>query len=190
MTYSIRPFAEKDRRAVREICLDSALRKPRTEARRLYLFLTTCDYYLDCEPENCFVAEAEDADGTRTIVGYILCAEDCETFARRYMDKYMPRLKQYGKLTAYSARTDIMVVGRFAAFFPAHIRLAVVPSAQRQGVGAALVQTLREHLSARKGKGILAIVEKRNSAAMQFFPAVGFSVLQTFGAGVAFGMDL
>ena len=139
MTYEIRPFEEKDRRAVRELCLDTQERAPRTEARRLFLCLTKCDYYLDCEPENCFVAVTQGEDGTQQVIGYILCAADCETYARRYMDKYMPKIKTYGKMNAYFARTDVMVYGRFAAFFPAHIRVAVLPSARRQGIGTALV---------------------------------------------------
>ena len=40
------------------------------------------DYYLDNEPENCFVAEKTLEDGTRRVVGYILCAAECEVLER------------------------------------------------------------------------------------------------------------
>ena len=186
MEFEIRPYAQTDREAVREICVSTALQRPRSETRRLLYLLRTCDYYLDCEPENCFVAA--DADGT--VVGYALCAADCETFARRFKERYMPKIKEYSKLVAYFARTDVLLFGQFAMFFPAHVRLAVVPDARRQGVGAALIDALREQLTAHRGKGILAVVEKKNRPARDFFRAYGFSLLQEFGGGTAFGLDL
>ena len=186
MEYEIRPYTEKDREAVRAICMKTAQQMPRSESRRLYLYQTSCDYYLDCEPENCFVAQ----DDAGNVVGYVLCAADCETYARRFKEKILPKLKEYSKLNAYFARTDVLLLGQFAMFFPAHMRLAVLPQARRQGVATALTDALRAHLTERRGKGILAIVPKKSDAAKRFFTGYGFSVLREFGGGTAFGLDL
>lgn len=186
----IRPYSEKDREAVRSVCMATAQPQPRTESKRFYLYQTSCDYYLDCEPENCFVAEQTGENGEKAIVGYLLCAADCEVFAKRFMDKYVPKLKKYSKVNAYFARTDVLLYGQFAAFFPAHIRLSVLPKARRQGIGRALIQAIRPVLEAQRGKGILAVVPKRNAAGKAFFKACGFSVIREFGGGTAFGMDL
>ena len=190
MAIDIRPYTAGDREAVRSVCMTTAQPQPRTEAKRFYLYQTACDYYLDCEPENCFVAEETAQDGTKRVVGYLLCAADCEDYARRFKDKYMPTLKQYSKVSAYFARTDVLLFGQFAAFFPAHIRIAVLPSYRRQGVGRALIDALKPHLLSQRGKGILAIVTKRNTQAKAFFAACGFSVLRDFGGGTAYGIDL
>ena len=190
MAAEIRPYAGRDREAVRSICMTTAQPQPRSESKRFYLFQTACDYYLDCEPENCFVAEETDENGEKRIVGYLLCAADCEDYARRFKEKYMPKLKQYGKLNAYFARTDVMLFGQFAAFFPAHIRISVLPAWRRQGIGRALVEAIQPHLAAQRGKGIVAVVTKRNTAAKAFFAACGFSVIRDFGGGTAYGLDL
>ena len=190
MAIDIRQYAGRDREAVRSICVATALPQPRTEAKRFYLYQTACDYYLDCEPENCFVAEETADDGTKQVVGYLLCAADCETFARRFKDKYMPKIKQYSKVSAYFARTDILLYGQFAAFFPAHVRMAVLPAYRRQGIGRALLSAVSAQLTAQKGKGVLAVVPKKNITAKAFFTGCGFSVLRDFGGGTAYGLDL
>ena len=190
MAMTIRQYAEKDRETVRSICMTTAQPQPRTEAKRFYLYQTACDYYLDCEPENCFVAEETADDGTAQVVGYLLCAADCEAFARRFKDKYMPKLKQYSKVNAYFARTDILLYGQYAAFFPAHMRIAVLPAFRRQGIGRALLDALTAQLTAQKGKGILAVVPKKNITAKSFFSGCGFSLLRDFGGGTVYGLDL
>ena len=190
MAVDVRPYTAGDREAVRSICMATAQPQPRTESKRLFVYQTSCDYYLDCEPENCFVAEETDENGEKRIVGYLLCAADCEDYARRFKDKYMPKLKQYSKVNAYFARTDILLYGQFAAFFPAHIRLAVLPPYRRQGIARALVDAIRPQLLSQRGKGILAVAPKRNTAAKAFFAAYGFSVIRDFGGGTVYGLDL
>ena len=130
MAITVRPYTEADRDAVRLICVATAEHRVRSESRRLFVLKTSCDYYLECEPETCFVAVRTAEDGTEKVVGYVLCAADCETYAQRYLNKYIPKLQEYSKLNARVARADVMVYGQFAAFFPAHLRLAVLPEAR------------------------------------------------------------
>ena len=189
MAISVRPYSQADHDAVRLICAATAEHRARSESRRLFLFKTACDYYLECEPENCFVA-VDTAEAGEKVVGYVLCAADCETYARRYMDKYIPKLKEYSKLNARVARADVMMVGQFANFFPAHLRIAVLPEYRRRGAGKALVDTLRSHLRQRRSKGIVVILNKKNDAAEAFFKACGFSFLRRIGSVNAYGFDL
>ena len=44
--------------------------------------------------------------------------------------------------------------------------------------------------AANRGKGILAVVPKKNAPAKAFFTACGFSVIRELGGGTAFGIDL
>ena len=189
MEITVRPYTETDRDAVRLICVATAQHRVRSETRRFFVLKTSCDYYLECEPENCFVAVRTQEDGSEKVVGYILCAADCETYARRYLQKYIPKIKEYSKLHARVARGDVMMAGQFAAFFPAHLRLAVLPEDRGKGVGTALVEALTAHLQENRSKGVVVILNKKNSAAQEFFKARGFSPLQPIGSGFAYGLD-
>ncbi len=167
----------------------TAEHRVRSESRRLFLLRTTCDYYLDNEPENCFVAEKPMEDGSARVVGYILCAADCEAYARRFRDRILPKIKEYSKMNARVARADVLMYGQFAMFFPAHLRLAVLPEARGKGVGTALVEALTAHLRENRSKGVVVILNKKNNAARAFFKARGFSALQPIGNGFAYGLD-
>ncbi len=185
MEWTIRPFSENDREDVRALCEMSAPRRIRTEQKRLFLRKMQCDYYLDCEPEHCFVA----SDGEKT-VGYILCAADCEQYARRYMERYYPKLKEYSRVQASLARGEVLHYGEHANFFPAHFRLFVRSDCRRQGVGTALVGALREHLSAYNIKGMMTYASKKDTVAAAFALNCGFSLLSGRENPLPWGMDL
>jgi ribosomal protein S18 acetylase RimI-like enzyme len=189
MDYSVRPYTEADRDAVHLICMATAEHRVRSETRRLFLLRTTCDYYLDNEPENCFVAEKTLEDGSSRVVGYIVCAADCERYAQRFRDRILPKIKEYSKMYARVARADVLMYGQFAMFFPAHLRLAVLPEDRRKGVGTALVEALTAHLRENRSKGVVVILNKKNSIGKTFFLQCGFSALRPIGSGFALGLD-
>lgn len=189
MEIIVRPYLENDLDAVHNICMATAVHRVRNESGRLFLFKTSCDYYLDCEPENCFVAVRREEDGTEKVIGYALCAADCERYARRFVDKYIPKIKEYSKLNAHVAKTDVLIYGQFAGFFPSHMRLAVLPEMRRQGAGTLLVQAVCSHLSEQRSKGVLIIAEKKNKAAEAFAKSCNFSRLREVGSGIAYGID-
>ncbi|MBQ7547943.1 MAG: hypothetical protein IJT41_13385 [Clostridia bacterium] len=190
MEITVRPYTEADRDAVRLICVATAQHRVRSETRRFFVLKTSCDYYLECEPENCFVAVRTQADGSEKIVGYVLCAADCETYARRYLEKYIPKIKEYSKLHARVARGDVMMVGQFAAFFPAHLRLALLPEERAGEAGELLVRMLVAHLTEQRSKGVCVILNKKNAEERDFFKRCGFSFLRQIGAYAAYGLDL
>ena len=76
---AIRPYQEKDRERVRQICLKNADCAYAPEETKEYILLMFCDYYIEQEPENCFVA----VDANDNAVGYIICAENYEKYAER-----------------------------------------------------------------------------------------------------------
>ena len=63
----IRPYQQKDKQAVRGICIATSGLPVETQRQKEPLLLQYCDYYLEQEPEACFVA----VDKTDTPVGYI-----------------------------------------------------------------------------------------------------------------------
>ena len=83
--YHIRPYNEKDRSRIEYICAPEE--GPIREAS-LNCF---CRYYIEREPESCFVC----ADDTDVAQGYILCAKDfshwAETIDAVYGQRAMTR---------------------------------------------------------------------------------------------------
>ena len=85
---NIRPYEEKDTENVRFVCLDSAGKADASKYVKNFLLNTYCNYYIENEPQNCFVA----ADKNDNAVGYILCAEDFDTFSNIFLTKYAQML--------------------------------------------------------------------------------------------------
>ena len=189
MSIIIRPYESKDFDDVRLICVATSSFRVRNESKRLYLLKMYCDYYIECEPENCFVAVDVDEEGKEKVVGYTLCAIDCESYAKRFLEKYLPKIKSYSKLNAHFAKSEVMLYGRFASFFPAHMHIDILPGYQKQGIGRMLVDALKNHLSERNVKGVMLIAGKKNENAKAFYRKNGFSLLENLGGNSIFGFD-
>ena len=85
---NVRPYTKQDYRFVEDICMaTSQLADDDNAINRATMCAMYCDYYMDNEPEFCFVATDDD-----TIAGYIVCAADCDTFAEQMEDRKSTRL--------------------------------------------------------------------------------------------------
>lgn len=190
MAISVRPYQRKDADMVQMICIVcSGLRRP-TLKRRNFSLLTYCNYYIEQEPKNCFVAVDTDEDGEEKVVGYVLCSEDCYRFASDFRDKYLPEIKKLGRTGFAIARGEAVDYGKFATFFPAHMHINVMPAYQRQGIGTMLTKTLVEHLKEKSVKGVLLKTDKKNMKCLKFCIKFGFENLGKIPGGYAMGFDL
>ena len=88
---NIRPYEKRDKESVHYVCLNSE--GPFKGSKRDMNFILTvyCDYYLEKEPENCFVA----VDENDRVVGYIISAEDFDLFRKGFKYEYYPRIKKW-----------------------------------------------------------------------------------------------
>ena len=87
----IRPYQEKDKQDVRFTCLNSE--GPSQDGERIDNFVlnTYCDYYLEKESYNCFVA----VDENDKAIGYLICTENYDKYYRTFLKEYVPRFKFY-----------------------------------------------------------------------------------------------
>ena len=191
MSISVRPYEAKDYDQVRLICIATSDTKVRSETKRTFILKMYCDYYIESEPKNCFVAvDIDEESGEEKVVGYILCAADCENYARNFLKNYLPKIKETGRLNGFSARSEVFLYSRHAAFFPAHLHIDILPAYQRQGIGHMLVDTLLEHLRGMKVKGVMLVAGKKNVKGCSFYKKYGFSEVGNVGPGIVFGIDL
>lgn len=184
--YAIRPYEEKDKKRVEAICLSTE--NPDVNGKRNMIskmMLTVfCHYYIEREPENCFVAVNEKDEAA----GYILCAADFPTWERNFTELYLK--KSLNPVTKAMGKGTIGGLKPYGADYPAHLHIDLAESCQRQGIGTRLVNTLLEHLRDNGVSGIMLSVAADNEKGLSFYKKCGFQELGRTKREITMGKKL
>lgn len=172
---TIRQFYTQDRPYVEEICASPG--SPMREA----LLRCFCHYYIEQEPENCFVCEI---DGT--VCGYVLCAENFEKWEAKMRIGYM----NDDLICAAIGSATIKNLCSFTTEYPAHLHIDLAPQAQGNGLGTHLLQHLILHLKEKRISGLMLDVATDNTGAQRFYARNGFSVLDSDENSIRMGLQL
>lgn len=193
----IRPFAPGDEPALSEICLRTAdYGKDATgiltdDAIWAEIFALP---YAARHPDLAFVVETDDG----RVAGYIVCAPDTASFEEWFQNEWWPPIAaRRPRPTSSDDRDGILNYAYergneplpFAAEYPAHLHIDLLPELQGEGWGRRLVDTLVAALRERGVTGLHLIASVENAAALAFYPRVGFASLSPDEPG-AFGMRL
>ena len=185
---TIRPFQPKDDENVRRVCLHTKPEDPtpQLDPNRAASLATFCGYYIECEPQNCFVA----ADENDEAIGCIWCAEDYWRYYKRFKAQYLSGMKSLslGKRLNYAGAA--WSPRFFAKKYPAHLHIDVLDAYQRQGLGSRLMDALTAHLRAKGIPGVMLVVSARNEKGMNFYHKYGFQEVRRFANGVVMGLKL
>ena len=171
----IRTYSPSDRIHIEHICA------PDESSMREALLRCFCYYYIEQEPENCFVCEI---DGT--VCGYVLCAESFEKWESKMQQIYMnndPICTAIGSATITNLRP-------FAVAYPAHLHIDLAPEAQGKGLGTQLLQHLILHLQERESTGLMLDVAVDNTGAQRFYARNGFAFLDSDDHSIRMGISL
>ena len=180
----IRKYETKDFDNVRYTCLNSD--EPISDSNLAEFILHTfCDYYIEREPENCFVL---DDDGRA--VGYIFCAEDYDSYKEIFDKDYLPLNENLGDDLYKWACESTILQNKYKADYPAHLHIDLLPPYQRQGWGGKLLEALFDHLKAKGVKGVMLTAGTENIKGGNFYKKYGFEILEILDTDVAFGMKL
>lgn len=147
--------------------------------------------YLELEPELAFVVD----DGTR-VVGYVLGTADTARWAAEHRARWLPQVAGRYPLVA-EPRTreeelaDLLhhperTVHPELASHPAHLHVDLLPQAQGQGLGRALIRTF---LAALHERGVPAVhlgMAEANTRAGAFYQRLGFRELPLQVPGVVY----
>lgn len=171
----LRPYRPEDRDAVYDICVRTA--DGGGDARGQW---STDDLmpdlfagpYLFLEPELAFVVD----DGGP--VGYVLGTRDTVAFAARLGREWTPRVADRYRHPPTRAEADLLavlsspdlLVHPWAADYPAHLHIDLLPSHQRQGWGRRLIDRFRAEVGVPVHLGVL----RTNTAARAFYDRYGF----------------
>ncbi len=181
---SIRNYEKKDFDGVRYTCLNSDDGEMNEQVSEFVLH-TFCDYYIEHEPENCFVL---DDDGKA--VGYIICTENYDKYKEVFDREYLPLNKNLGEGLYNWALTSTVLQNKYKADYPAHLHIDLLPEYQRQGWGGKLLKTLFDHLRKKGIKGVMLTTGTSNTNAGNFYKKYGLEQLEIYDTDVAFGIKL
>lgn len=178
--YTLRPANADDLEAIREICVETSSLPLRDEKDRRFLLLTYCDPYVEYTSD-CFVA----VDENNQVIGYILCAANTREFLKLFSKNIQPQISKLGLKYALMSRSSIAAQKLLLPLAPAHLHIDLTESARRKGIGTALINTLKEHLSARGIDRVQLTCGGKNKSAIAFYKRNGFgTVVRCFGACV------
>ncbi len=183
---TIRPYENKDRAGVRYVCINCDGPHNMSEDTVHFILSTYCDYYIEREGRNCFVA----VDENDKAIGYILCAEDYDVFAEALKNEYIPRIPEENTSARYYAQTSAVLQEKYKDSYPAHLHIDLLPEYQRMGIGRRLIDTLCDHLKSKKIPGVMLSVSKENTGGIKFYESYGFTHLESSSFGEAFGILL
>lgn len=182
----IRAYEPKDRDAVRFICLNSEGPCDMDESGCRFILTTYCDYYIEKEAENCFVA----ADDDDRAVGYIICTESYDRFRPVFLSEYVPRIPAEEAAHREGAVNSTVLQEEYKAQYPAHLHIDLLPEYQRLGLGSRLVDTLCVHLKEKGVPGVMLTVGSLNTVGQSFYNKYGFTRLKALPGDVAYGLLL
>ena len=184
---TIRPYQPKDFDNVQHICIETGPPKAKRgeNQARATLLATYCDYYVEREPQNCFVI----ADENDEAVGYIICAENYWKYYEAFMRNYAPRTKGFLPYHRVECLASAWLP-RFLKKYPAHLHINILPSHQRMGLGSKLMDTLTAHLREKGVPGVMLGVGADNKKGRNFYNKYGFKTLLRVPFSVIMGLEL
>lgn len=183
---TIRPYQEKDKENVRFVCLNSEGPSSFDEEMSFFILNTYCDYFIEQEGDNCFVA----ADENDRAIGYIFCAENYDAYKARFMAEYLPRFDPSLTRRIENAAHSADMQAKYKDTYPAHLHIDVLPEYQRMGLGHKLVDTLCAHLRSKGVKGVMLTTAPDNKVGRGFYDKYGFTLLEVTDGDAAYGLKL
>ena len=183
---SIRKYEEKDKPYLREICVKTSKLPVETSIQREFLYLLYNDYYTEVEGRNCFVA----VDENDIPVGYILCAENFNAYAKYFVKHYLPRIKKLGMSYYIMAVGEMLGHKLFSRKYPAHLHIDILDVCQGQGVGTRLMNELKAHLKSKNVPALMLSCGGDNTMAVKFYKKNNFKVVKNLAGSYIMGIDL
>lgn len=183
---TIRPYKEKDKENVRFVCLNSEGPCKSSKRGINFALAVYCDYYIENEPENCFVA----VDEKDKAIGYIISTQDFDKFYPVFLDKYYMRIKKWEFKRRKSALRSVIPHEKYKEEYPAHLHIDVLPEYQRMGLGHKMTDALLSHLKAKGIKGIMLTTWIKNEKGRGFYDKYGFTLLAEMKNCAVYGIKL
>ncbi len=183
----VRGYLDKDKAAVRNICVETANGFPvETPKQRELLCLLFNDYYTENEKDTCFVA----ANSNDEAVGYIICAKDFDAYKKVFLQKYIPSIRKISYAQCVIRRAGLWYEAKVSKEYPAHLHIDILDGYQRMGLGHKLMSALVARLKELNIPGVCLFVGAKNQKGISFYKKYGFKEVKKIAGIVCFGLKL
>jgi ribosomal protein S18 acetylase RimI-like enzyme len=198
MAFTIRPYHPSDMVALYRVCLETG--DNGQDARQLYRDEELLGHYYVApyvvyEPDLCFVLLHNGSP-----CGYVIGTRDSDVFRAQTEQAWFPALRARYALPLDDDRSRdadmIRLIHRGMhhtsdpAGYPAHLHIDLLPVAQGQGWGRAMMQTFLARLRELHVPGVYLGVGRHNTRAVAFYERMGFQQISGSETGILFGMRL
>ena len=196
----VRPYEKRDFRYVQDICMATSwLSKNPSQTNRTIVCSMYCDYYLDNEPEYCFVA----VDEQDIPIGYVLCAVDLDNYHEQMKDNYLPIVRKVSGSDYFRFAAEVKLEQRYIKQgYTAHIHIDVLaeyltdePSKaaakyRNDEIPKALLETLENKLKENFVEGLFLVCGVKDQEACEFYESSGFVDIDYFASCVVYAKKL
>jgi len=197
--FSIRPYQQNDYQAVYDICLLTG--NSGKGAAHLYddpmlLGHLYAGPYIKMEPETAFIL-----DNGQQPCGYILGAQDSESFYQKMQKEWLPQLKcEYKEPTSEENKwtKDEQIIHQIYhpetpkdfPEYPSHLHIDLLPIAQGQGLGNKMMDHFMAYLKTNKSMGVHLGLGIENERAFYFYKKYGMIELERDDDSIYMGLKL
>lgn len=179
-------YDDKYRSGVRDVCLITGPDDAPTDKRvGTYILNCYCNYYIECEPGNCFVLVNEDDEA----VGYTLCAENYRNY-RKNSKPYLKIARENAGREKAEIAAEQFALRLFSKKYPAHLHIDIRPGYTGSGFGTELIRTLLSHLKDKGVPAVMLTVGSGNREAIRFYERNGFKIIVKAFGGTVMGINL
>lgn len=182
----IKRYEEKYKEDVRFVCCNSDGPCDWDEDKKHFILTTFCDYFIEQEGDNCFIA----VDENDRAVGYVICAENYKNFKKVFIKEYISRFKKNEISHRMVAYLSTFIQSILKKEYPAHMHIDILPEYQRMGLGHKLMDALCENLKEKNIKGVCLTMFAGNEKGGNFYKKYGFKLIKTVFSTAVFALKL
>lgn len=183
---AIRKYKSTDYEQVVNVCLDTCDPILKQKPLNRYIKRMFCDYYIQNEPENCFVL----TDENDSAVGYVYGASNYGNYHKK-MGEYLKDIAEIegGKYLpdAYTEMYDHYI---YENEYPAHLHIDIFEQYRGNGNGSQLIKEFCRNMREQGITGVMLIVGADNVRAQKFYEKNGFKLLKKKKSGFTYGIKL
>lgn len=185
---TVRPYEKRDFRYVQDICMATSKHAEEdSPLQRAVQCTMYCDYYLDNQPDYCFVA----VDDNDVPVGYVLCVVDLDEYMELMQGEYLPLVRKVSGSDYFRFLAETKVCERYVRQgYTAHLLISVLPEHRRQGLGTQLLQALEAKLTGMFVEGLYTVAPQTDNALRSFCEKLGYEDIDYLVGSVVYGKKL
>lgn len=181
----IRKYRKEDFEDTKYVCIHDMIGKFCDDLIE-YVEVMFNKYYLEKEPDCCFVA----VDENDKVIGYCYGAKDYDKYQENFSE-YIRRVSElYDRKYLGEALTEMFDHAIYKDEYPAHLHIDILPEYQSKGIGSKLIAEFCNYIKSLGIDGVMLIVGEDNTGARRFYERNGFELLQVVPTGAAYGKKL